>query len=127
MKNEIDKIQVKNLIGVIEVDSVIMPSDNRYEKTLRDIIKRINVVGLNLFLDPITAAIEYVLTFHLLYRHLLYRHLLYRHLLYYHLLYRHLLYRHLFYRHLFYRHWIIGYLHQHGPHSTYGLLRQAHP
>ena len=38
-------------------------------------------VGLNLFLDPNTAAIEYVLTFHLLYRHLLYRHLLYRHLL----------------------------------------------
>ena len=28
----------------------------------------------NLFLNPNTAAIEYVLTFHLLYRHLLYRH-----------------------------------------------------
>ena len=49
-------------------------------------------VGLNLFLDPNTTAIEHVLTFHLLYRHLLYRHLLYRHLLYRHLLYRHLLY-----------------------------------
>ena len=94
-----------------------MPSDNRYEKTLRDIIKRINVVGLNLFFDPNTAAIEYVLTFHLLYRQLLYRHLLYRHLLYHHLLYRHLIYRHLLYRHLcyfhllyrhlLYRHWII--------------------
>ena len=43
-------------------------------------------VGLNLFLDPNTAAIEYVLTFHLLYHHLLYRHLLYRHVLYRHLL-----------------------------------------
>ena len=64
-------------------------------------------VGLNLFLDPNTAAIEYVLTFHLLYRHLLYHHLLYRHLIYRHLLYRHLCYFHLLYRHLLYRHWII--------------------
>ena len=56
----------------------------------------------NLFLDPNTTAIVYVLTFHLLYRHLLYCHLLYRHLLYHRLLYLHLLYRH-----LLYRHWII--------------------
>ena len=56
------------------------------------------LVGLNLFLDPNTTAIEHVLTFHsfietsclfviffiviLFIRHLLYRHLLYRHLLY---------------------------------------------
>ena len=52
------------------------------------------VVGLNLFLDPNTTAIEHVLTFHLLYCHLLYRHLLYRHLLYHRVLYLHLLYRH---------------------------------
>ena len=47
------------------------------------------LVGLNLFLDPNTTAIEHVLTFHLLYRHLLYRHLLYYLLLCFHLLYRH--------------------------------------
>ena len=65
------------------------------------------VVGLICSLNPNTAAIEYVLTFHLLYRHLLYHHLLYRHLIYRHLLYRHLCYFHLLYRHLLYRHWII--------------------
>ena len=36
-------------------------------------------VGLICSLNPNTSAIEYVLTFHLLYLHLLYRHLLYRH------------------------------------------------
>ena len=46
-------------------------------------------VGLICSLNPNTAALEHVLTFHLLYRHLLYRHLLYRHLLYLRLLYHH--------------------------------------
>ena len=41
-----------------------------------------------------------------------------------HLVYRHLVYRHLLYCHLLHRYHLLISINQHGPHSTYGLLRQ---